>query len=202
MAAGCGDLESTPHQRLAPDFGHIGDRRLRSGEIRDRPPSMLAKRHRDRLAEIAHRTYGSIVAECNRLGGRLWRQQTRKTKIGGDPSRAETASHCSHLSVECQLTEGYHAGRPRLHMADGDQHPDGNGEVVCGATLGDVSRGQVDDDPAIRERPFRGLESGDDPLPGLSNCGVGQPDNVKCWLAPADEHLDIYLSRLGSNENN
>ena len=87
-------------------------------------------------------------------------------------------------------------------MADGNQHPDGNGEVVCGTTLGDVRRGKVDDDPAIRERPFRGLESRYDPLPGFSDCGVGQPDDMKCWLAPADEYLDIDLSRLGSNENN
>jgi hypothetical protein len=74
--------------------------------------------------------------------------------------------------------------------------------------LGQIGRGEIDDDPLLRERQPGRMQSAAYPLAALGNRLVGQPNDDEFRQARCDLHLDIDgdafdpLKRNGSDVRN
>ena len=69
-----------------------------------------------------------------------------------------------------------------------------------GPNLSQIGRRQVRSDPLLRIFESRVDQSGPDPLPGFTNCRVGQADEREDGQAPADVDLDLDRAGFDAHE--
>src|SRR5207302_7236704 len=70
------------------------------------------------------------------------------------------------------------------------EHAGGDGEVEGGALLGQLGRGQVDGQLPLREVETGVANRSLDPLPGLLDRPIGQPDDGEARYSRRDIRLD------------
>ena len=202
MASRGGDLERPPRQHLASNGTQVGDPVMTGGSIGRRPRGgrNLAERHTHRLGEVG--STANIGPGCDRrLPHRRGRDHTGDTRIGSDHRCAERSPRLAEPTIERQLTERYDPAGPRRNRAMGSEHTKCDRKVVGRSRLGNVGRGQVDGHTAGREVEARREDGGADPLLGLSNGCIGQPDEREDLLAPANMHLDPDRDGLNADES-
>ena len=124
------------------------------------------------------------------LGGRLGRHDDPAHATpgkGGD--HRQDAGHPAQLAAQRQLPDqGPRAIGPGLLRAEQDRHRDRH--IKRGARLALIGRGKVDRDPARREDQPAVADRTADPLAGLLERGVGQPDDREAGQARSDVDLD------------
>ncbi len=82
------------------------------------------------------------------------------------------------------------SGADRRHQGERD------GQVVMAALLGEVGRGEIDDDALGRQRQAGGMQRAPHPFAALGHRLVGQADDDEARQAGHDLHLDIDGNRL------
>ena len=80
----------------------------------------------------------------------------------------------------------------RQHAHD-DQHAERDRQIEVAAFLGQIGRGEIDDDPARRQGEAHGTECRADPLAALGHRLVRQADDGEARQAAGDLHLDVDL---------
>jgi hypothetical protein len=98
-------------------------------------------------------------------------------RIGAD-RRGQYAGHRRDLSIEAEFAEHREStqrirwnGADRRHQAERDR------QIVVAAFLRQVGGREINRDSPRRQREARGDQGRANPLAGLGDCLVGQPDN-------------------------
>ena len=111
--------------------------------------------------------------------------------IAGGGGDGEDAADVSEFAVEGEFAheEGVADGA-FADLAGGDEHADGDGEVVAGALLADVGGGEVDGDALGGEAGAGVADGGADALAGFVDGGVGEADDGGLGQAAGDVDFD------------
>ena len=104
-----------------------------------------------------------------------------------------------HPAVESQLADD-HGSPHNRDIPARSEDPKGDRQVVIGATLREVGRGQIHRDGAVGEAETRRCHRGPDPILGLAHCGVGQPGQLEDIVLTPDVGLDLDRSDLSPDE--
>ncbi len=200
VAAGGGDLQRPPGDRLAADVGEIGQRRCFGGGGRARigRPRRLA---RQCLHDLGQRRRDVHVA----LGGHV----RLRSGDGGDHD-IDVAEHGDHRgdarhpaqrAVEAELAEEGQLLHHRLgHLAGCDEDADGDRQVEAGTDLAHPRRREVDRDAQVRPLEVRAHHGGPDAVARLAARAVGLADDAVAREALADVDLDGHRVAAGSEQ--
>ena len=204
MAAGEGDLERPPRLELAADLGEVRRPGRRSRRRRSRRPAAATasaasgsasstrggaagvgpprRRRRTRVGGLAQRRDADDLDAADERAPRPWTSAgtidpaRRPAERGPRPSAGCPApARTSPPSESSPIS----AIRPRRRgdLLGAEEDPDRDREVERGAGLAQVGRGEVDGDPARRMAEPGVADRAADPLAGLLERGVGEPDD-------------------------
>ena len=125
---------------------------------------------------------------------------TGTPSAGGDHRRRHAPSHRANRSIERKLTQRHnigHGGRSATRCCD---QPKRDGQVISRPCLGQIGRGEIDRDPAVRHAEPGRLQRRLHPVLRFAHCGVGEPDKPKRRNMTADVNLHPDWSRLDTDE--
>ena len=112
---------------------------------------------------------------------------------GRPHGHGERPRHGAQLAAEGQLPHKGHGGRRGVDGAGGDEDTEHDGQVVDGAGLFDVGRGQIHIHTGVGELEAAALHRRGHPLPGLPDGGVRQAADLKFGQTPGDIALHGHI---------
>ena len=204
MAAGGGDLERALGRLLALDVGEIRQRPDRIDHARLGPRQDLGAAEmigdRDQAARGEDRHGAARPGRLRAAGQRT--DQAAAERVGRDRRRQRAGDRCDG-AVERQFADRDEVAElvarqraERRHQGKRDR------QVVVAAFLGQVGRGEIDDDPLVRQRQAAGMERRRYPVAALVHGLVRQADNAEIDLPRRDVHLDIDRHGLDALKRN
>ena len=198
MAPGRGDLQAALDLLLTPDLGQVDPRAravgLERGLVGDvGAQGRAAVQVAEQVAEAADRQ-DLHAADQRRLARVILRDEgAAHPTLTGERDHREDTVEVAHRAVEAELADDHRIveARAGIELAGGQEDAEGDRQVVGGAALAQVGRGEVDGDVAVGEAGAGIAQGGAHALLRLLDGGVRQPDNEHAGLARADVDLDL-----------
>ena len=218
MATGEGDLERPPRLVLAANLGEIRDRieavdlgRVEGGVRGSDAPRPLpgpwfgreldpgghgrtgaASRAEDRhgVAEGGAAERLDAGDERRLLEARRRDEGPRDALRGKGSQHRQEARDRPDLAAQRELPDERRPAGERGELLRSEEDPDGDGEVDARPALGQVRRGEIDRDPARWMDEAGVADRSADPLPGLTQGGIGEPHDGEPGQARRHVHLD------------
>ena len=124
---------------------------------------------------------------------------TREAGARRQDTGAQRRSPGSHRAVQGQLSDDDGA-TSCWDLSRRSQHRKRDGQVVIGARLGEVGRGEIDRDGAVGEVGSRGYDRSLHPVLGLTKRGVWEATQLEHVLLRADVDFDLDLSGISPDQ--
>ena len=183
VAPGHGDLQRPLGLLLALYLGkiravHIGSRlRHRGGRDDLLPPEMADEGLGAGYGDDLH------LAGVGRLRG-VGRgdEELGQPRLPGGQGHGQGAADGAHLTPQAQLPDEAPILRQGLQLPRGRQDPQKDGQIVQGAALAGVRRGQIHGHPSRREAEAAAFHRGPHPFPGFPHRRIRQADQVEVGL--------------------
>ena len=198
-----GDLERPPRPRLPAHLRQVGAGALVPGRGSGTARRLgAAPQDLDRMAEVARSDDLDAAAEA-RLGSALApRRPAPRPQPAGpprpSPGRPARAAGARRGRAPPPLRRGLDPLGRRL--ARHREHGKGDREVESGSLLALLGRRQVDREPRPREAELRRRDAAPDPLAGLLDGPIGEPDDDEARHAVDQVRLDLDAPRRDPHE--
>ena len=194
VPAGGGDLQRPLHVLLPLHIGKVrqrGGKALHCGWL-SRGHCLLPPQMAQQLPHILHRVNRKPLGKGG-LGG-VFRRDIQLLHAGalGGQGHGQGAGHRAQRAQQGQLAEKGAVLPGLLDFPGCGQNAHEHGQVIDGARLFLISRGQVHGHAAHREAEAVVLDGGPHPLPGFLHGGIGQAHDLKAGHAVGDIHLHSH----------
>ena len=195
MSPGGGNFQGSLHRLLSPDLREVRKWKgiRRPGPGRGGGDGGLAGEVGGQLLHRLHRVDGEPLGQGGLRGAVSGDEQTLNSRIPGGQGHGEHPHHRAQGARQGELPHKSAVGVRPGQLPAGGQDAHADGQVVNGAGLTQVGRGQVHGDPPHREGIAVVLDGGADPFPGLFYGGVRQAHNVKIGQTAGQVALRGYL---------
>jgi hypothetical protein len=205
VAAGGRDLEGALGILLPAHLGEVelGDRRvskiMRGRWLDLRRP--LSAQDLDRLGEVEDRDDADAFHQGGLGGVGARYDDARATRRARGGSDREGAANRTHAAVERELARDRHAAEMVLQrMAGRGEECERDRQIVRGAFLAEVCRGEIHGDAAGRNLEAGVAERRADAILALPDARVGEPDRLGVGDAGREVDLDLHGMGVDADE--
>ena len=206
VASGGGDLQRTLGLGLALDVAEV--LRVLAAADQGLVGDGLNGGDGQFSGEVAHRGAQGVDREdlqpldaADLVGVRGGKQDLPHAVLPGGDDHGQRAAHRAHGAIQRELAEDHHALQGLLpERAHAGEDPEGEGEVVGGALLLQIGRGQVHRQALRREGKAAVFQRRAHALPGFLHRGVRQPHDFEHRHPVGQVDLHVHREALDAGQ--